>query len=372
MKDVIALLNCHECARLGVLTEERPLASTSFLGRYAFMDVALSNFTNSGIDNVGILVKDHQRSILKHMGNMSSWVNNTKTDKITLLTNEKGLINPPYNTDLANLKENDYLLYDSSASTLVFQSPHIIAPIDFNPIVKEHRERGEGITIVYKRIKDGDRDFVGQCRLTIDQDGYVTDASKNDGSEKEICVSLATWIIDRKALLEIVKESQRHDLSLGIADYIVYFVKSKRLKVHAYEYKGYARCFNSLEKYMEYSFELFKPEVANTLFKKDWPIFTLTHNSKPALYGPNAKISNSFIANGCIVDGDIKNSILCRGVTVEKGAKLNRCIVFRGSKIGENVVLSDVVVDKHAKIAQKHKIEGDPDVPIYVDQGASV
>ena len=170
MKDVIALLNCHECARLGVLTEERPLASTSFLGRYAFMDVALSNFTNSGIDNVGILVKDHQRSILKHMGNMSSWVNNTKTDKITLLTNEKGLINPPYNTDLANLKENDYLLYDSSASTLVFQSPHIIAPIDFNPIVKEHRERGEGITIVYKRIKDGDRDFVGQCRLTIERD----------------------------------------------------------------------------------------------------------------------------------------------------------------------------------------------------------
>ena len=79
MKDVIGLINCFQDPDLGGLTSHRTLASTSFLGRYAFMDVAMSNFSNSGIDNVAVMVRNHQRSILKHMGNMSSWVNNTKT-----------------------------------------------------------------------------------------------------------------------------------------------------------------------------------------------------------------------------------------------------------------------------------------------------
>ena len=102
----LALLNCHNSPALGALTESRPLASTSFLGRYALMDFALSNFTNSGISNTGVLVKDHQRSIQKHMGNMMSWANNTKTGRTALFFNEQGILNPAYNTDLNNIKQN--------------------------------------------------------------------------------------------------------------------------------------------------------------------------------------------------------------------------------------------------------------------------
>ena len=100
MNKIIALLNCHNSPELGELTSNRPLASTSFLGRYAFMDFAMSNFTNSGIQNVNVLVKNHQRSLLKHMGNMMSWVNNTKTGRDTIFYNEKGILNPAYNTAL--------------------------------------------------------------------------------------------------------------------------------------------------------------------------------------------------------------------------------------------------------------------------------
>ena len=126
MKDVIALLDCHNSPDLGELTSARPLASTSFLGRYAFADFALSNFCNSEIQNVGILVKDHQRSILKHMGNMMSWVVNTKIGHETIFYNEKGQLNPAYNSDINNIKENDWVLYDSNASVIVFESAHIV------------------------------------------------------------------------------------------------------------------------------------------------------------------------------------------------------------------------------------------------------
>lgn len=372
MKDVLALLDTHNDSELGELTENRPLASTAFLGRYAFMDVVMSNFSNSGINNVAILVKNHQRSLLKHMGNMSSWVSNTKTDKLTILLNENGILNPAYNTDLANIKENDYLLYDSSASTLVFENPHIVAPINFEPIVNEHRERNEEITVVYKKITDGDSDFIGGYCLELDEEGYVKEVRVNDGSKKEINASLETWIIDRVVLAKIVEESKKHSYSMSVADYLRYVIKNKLAKVHAYEHKGYARNFNSLKKYVEYSFELLKPEVAASLFKEDWPIFTITHNTTPALYGSSSKVTNSFVANGCVVDGTVQNSVLCRGVHIGKGSKLNRCIVSSGCKIGENVSLSDVVIDKYSIVTNRHVIKGDKDTPIYIRQGAII
>lgn len=372
MKDVIGLLNTHNDPELGELTAQRCLASTTFLGRYAFMDVVMSNFSNSGIDNVGILLKNHQRSLLKHMGNMASWVNNTKTDTLTVLLNENGLLNPAYNTDLANLKENDYILYDSSASILVFENPHIVAPIDFRPILQEHKARGEEVTIVYKKIKDGDKDFVGGYCFEIDDEGYITDVKVNDGSQKNINASLETWVINRVQMAKIVEESKKHSFTMGVGDYLRYAIKNKIVKIHAYEYKGYARNFNSLKKYIEYSFELLKPEVANSLFKEDWPIFTLTHNTAPALYGTSSKISNSFVANGCVIDGSVSNSIVCRGVHIGKGSKLNRCIILRGCKIGQDVTLSDVVIDKYSIVTNRHTISGDKENPIYVHQGAII
>jgi glucose-1-phosphate adenylyltransferase len=168
MNKIIALLNCHNSPELGELTSNRPLASTSFLGRYAFMDFAMSNFTNSGIQNVNVLVKNHQRSLLKHMGNMMSWVNNTKTGRDTIFYNEKGILNPAYNTDINNIKENDWVLYESNANLLVFEAPEIVASIDLRPFIEEHQKRMEEITIVYKEIDDANKEFIGADVLDID------------------------------------------------------------------------------------------------------------------------------------------------------------------------------------------------------------
>ena len=88
--DVIGLLNFYTAPSLGEITENRPLGSTSFLGRYAFCDFALSNFCNSGISDIGLMIKDHQRSVLKHLGSMSAWVTNTKVGRMNIMVNEKG------------------------------------------------------------------------------------------------------------------------------------------------------------------------------------------------------------------------------------------------------------------------------------------
>ena len=110
-KKVIGFLNLYSSPNLGPLTEKRTLGSTSFLGRYALMDFPLSNFTNSDIDEVNILVKDNFRSVSKHVGSMKTWVNNTIIARQNILINEKGIRNPKENSDLACILQNDWVLY---------------------------------------------------------------------------------------------------------------------------------------------------------------------------------------------------------------------------------------------------------------------
>lgn len=370
MKDVIALLDCHNSPELGELTSSRPLASTSFLGRFAFMDFMMSNFANSGIETVGILCKNHQRSLLKHMGNMSSWVNNTKLGRATIFYNEKGVLNESYNTDLNNILNNDWVLYDSDASTILIAAPQYVMSVDFAPLIEEHQARHEAVTALYKEIDNADKSFLGAYAFEIGEDGYVRDFALNDGTKKKRKMSLEAWIIDRKVLAEMIARYPRFDASFGIKEMLQSFIRQKLYKMRAVPFTGFVRRFDSLEHYVEYSFELLDSSVSKELFLPEWPIFTLTHDTPPALYGPDSKVSNSFISNGCLVYGSVTDSIICRNVKIGKGSSINRCIIFSNVSVGDKVRLGDLVVDKYAIVTSRHTIEGDPKNVIYVKQGA--
>ena len=106
MKKVVGICNLHDDPNLGLLTENRPLGAVTFLGRYGLIDFTLSNFSNSHIDNVYVLVKRGITQMRNHIGNGAIWVNNTKKGFIRLLLNEKGLFAPKFNTDIANMALN--------------------------------------------------------------------------------------------------------------------------------------------------------------------------------------------------------------------------------------------------------------------------
>lgn len=370
LNDVIALLDCHNSPSLGGLTANRSLASTSFLGRYAFADFALSNFCNSDIQTVGILVKDHQRSVLKHLGNMTAWVTNTKIGTRTIFYNEKGALNPATNSDINNIRENDWVLYDSKASYLVFESDHIVLDIDFRPILAEHIARGEAITMVYQKATNADVAFRKENVLDIDENGYVKSIKPNDGRNKNANISLEIWIVNRTVLADVIKRHGQVDATYGMKEMLGYLLKVGDAKIHAYEHKGYARSFDSLDHYMDYSFELLNAEPAKDLFRADWPIYTITHDTPPALYGSEAQVSNSFVSNGCIVEGFVKDSILCRHVRVGKGSHVERSIVLSNVALGPDTTVTDAVIDKYSIVTKGHDVEGKPTAVLYVKQGA--
>lgn len=369
-KKVIGLLNLYDSPNLGALTEKRTLASTSFLGRFALMDFALSNFTNSGIDEISVLVKDNFRSVAKHVGSLKTWVNNTKTAYQNILINEKGIRSPKDNTDLECILQNDWVFYEAKSDVVVIQPAHIVAPIDFRPILEEHFDSDADITIVYQHIKNADESFRTSNILKI-KDGKVVSSKKNTGKSKEADVSLETYVIGMNTLKSILHNSDYLKLK-SLKKVIEKLISEKQVRINGCEHVGYARCFDSLLRFVDYSFELLDNEVAAELFSDEWPVYTVTHNTPPTLYGEHSKVKNAFVSNGSVVDGKIKNSIISRYVTIGKGAVIENSIILTGSYIDAGAVIKNAVIDKYCHVVSKASVEGKATSPIFIEQGTLV
>ena len=366
---VIGFVNLYDSPALGGLTKNRTPGSTSFLGRFALMDFTLSNFTNSHIDEINVLIKDNFRSVSKHAGTLKTWVNNTKIGRQNLLINEKGIKDPKYNSDLNALRENDWVLYDADFDYIVIAPAHIIAPIDYRKVIEYHNEKGADVTLVYKEIEDADKSFLSSNVLTLDEDENVVSFSQNDGKKANAKVFLRTYVVGKETFVKWLRHRDYRDAE-SLRMLLESIIEEKEEKVVGYKHEGYARCFDSLEHFVEYSFEFFNVDVADSVFNNDWPIYTCTRNTKPTLYGPKSNVKNSFIANGAKVNGKVENSIISRYVVVEEGAIVRNSIILTQSVIKKGSLVENAVVDKYAFI--DNDVIGEPNEPVYVPQGKKV
>lgn len=371
MSKIIGILNLYDSPSLGGLTEKRTLASTSFLGRFAIMDFALSNFTNSKIDEFSILVKENFRSVAKHVGSLKSWVNNTKICRQNILINEKGIKNPKVNNDICALAENDWVFYEARADYVVIQPAHIITTINLKDVVKKHIASGADVTVVYKNVDDADANFLHSNLLKI-KDGAILASKKNSGKDAKAAVSLETYVFSYSLLHNILHNSSLSSQN-SLKKVFAKLLKDKEIKVAGYEYTGYARCFDSLNHFIKYSLELLdNKDIADLVFRPDWPIYTLSHNTKPALYGEHASVKKSYIANGAVIDGKVENSIISRNVHVAKGAVVKNSIILTSSYVDEGAHVENAVVDKYAHFAPRSKVVASKEDPIYIEQGQLV
>lgn len=371
MNDVVALIDLYSPNTLGLLTKDRPLASTTFLARYAFIDFALSNFSNSGIDNIGVLVKDHPNSINKHISNPNAYLSNPKTGFLSLFINEKGILNPIYNTDLNNIKGNDYFLYDDKIKYVVICDPSFVKKVDYRKILKEHKESGRLASLLYMHVENGN-DYPLAQKFTIDSLGDIQKIyTSNDDRECE--VSINVLVIDKAFLKELLSLSDSISVGYSIAELLTYCIKYVS-KIHAIKYEGEVVLVNSLESYFKNSLEFVRrPELLmEFLNDPEWTFYTTTHNSRPVLYGPNSKVTSSIVANGAKIDGIVKNSIISRDVTIEEGAVVENCILFTHSVVKTGVHLKNVVCDKRVVFKSKEDVEGTEETPLYFPRGVNV
>lgn len=366
MKKVLGIINLHSNASLGQITRNRPIASTSLLGRYSFIDFPLSNFANSGIADIGVLIKEKPRSLFRHLGMGKEWNINTKVGGISLLYNEQYANNNAYNHDINNLLENRWLLDNSRAHYVIIAPCHLLFTLDYSKLIEFHENANTDISVVYKRVNNAKEHFIGSSFIVREGDYLSTiRTNKGDNDNREIFMETYIMTVEKlKALMNYgLETSQFFTLKDTIAK------RAKEEKISLYEYDGYLRCFDSVSSYLKFSLELLNLEVTSELIQEKWPIFTRTYDTPPARYGNNAKVSNSYVANGAIIDGEVTNSIIGRNVKVRKGAVVKNSIIFSSSTIEEDAYIENIVIDKDVRVKFVKEHKGSIDDPLVIRQG---
>ncbi len=371
MGNVLGLVfaNMHDTT-LGDMTKNRTMGSVMFGGRYRLIDFPLSNMVNSGISEVGVITKSNYQSLLDHLGSAREWDLARKKGGLYILPPFGNVESTLYRGRIEALYGAMSFIKHSRAKYVILSDCDVVTNIDYKPIVAAHIESGADITAVAHTGVYSSEDIKTSTVFNVDADKNVTSVLINPDISGTCTTSLNVFVMSMDFLIETVNDAMaRGNVSF---ERNILREKCRELKIKIYEYDNYFSKLNSPESYFKSNMALLEPENARKLFVPKRSIYTKVSDNAPVKYDLDSKVSNSLIADGCIIEGEVENSVLFRGVKVGKGAKVKNCILMQGTVVGDNAELNYLITDKNVSICENHILTSSPQYPMYVGKGASV
>lgn len=356
---------------LDELTRKRTTASIPFGGRYRLIDFALSNLVSADIINVGVVALKNYQSLMDHLGSGKDWDLSRKNGGLRIF--------PPfgnYKSDFVSSSRLDGLksiigyLTKAQEELVVLTDSDSVNTIDVQAAMEEHVKNGADITVLYKNMIV-ENDLVNHMNLLVDKDKRVIKASLVSISGSVSNVGINMWIVNRRLLINLIEEANASNLKGFEQDIILANVNS--LKIYGYEYLGQYLHVNSMENYFKNNMLLLNENVRKSIFEADnHRIYTKVRDSAPTRYGSECSIENSFIADGCEIEGKVINSILFRGVKIGKGTVIKNSILMQDTIVGNNVSLESVITDKNVTVRDKNNLAGCEKIPYYLGKNVMI
>ncbi|MDQ7093719.1 glucose-1-phosphate adenylyltransferase subunit GlgD [Desulfosporosinus sp. PR] len=354
------------------LTFERSIAAVPFGGRYRLLDFALSSMVNSGLWTIGLITPRYYRSMLDHLGAGKDWFLDRKSGGLFILPGAiHGLSGENGKFHLKDLQLNiEYLQKDSSENIVISGCNHVFN-INYKGYLENHQKNQADVTLIYKESADSST-MTGKERLVLGNHQEILNIHRDEATSPAGQVQnyfIDMLIIRRKLLLKIV-EGYRSMEATNLIDAIRENIGS--LKIFGAPFNGYFGTLNSVKDYFERSMELLNPAIRGEVLMGHDRIHTKVVDNPPTKYGNQAKASDSLISSGCVIEGEVNNSILSRGVIVERGATINNCIIMQKCRISANTSLDYVILDKFVKVHAGNVLKGNQNTPLVVLKGALV
>ena len=353
------------------LTSNRTLGSLPILGQYRIIDFVLSNLANSQVEEVGVITRQNSQSLLEHLGTGQAWGYGVKGRSLTVLPpfGSKNAI--VYNGKMEALYGALRYLKHSQAEYVLLSDSNLVFSLDYRHMLECHCTSKADITILaHKGSLRQNSPHHQNLVLEADRNGRVTQVLINCFTEEEGYTGLNTYLLRRDLLIRLTE--QAHMDSTISFERNVLAEQFHSLRCQLFELKGYAAMVDSVQEYLGCSMDFLDPEVQRQVFRTDWPVYTSTSSGVPVRYEPDCTVSNSIIADSCRIQGNVFNSILFQGVTVEKGATIKNSVIMKDSTVGENAVLEFCILDKNSKIGNSKLLMGVDRFPVVIQKGSMV
>lgn len=360
----IVFSNIHD-KEVPELTANRTLASVPFGGRFRLIDFVLSNMVNSGITKVGVITKKNYQSLMDHVGSGRYWDLSRKNGGLMVL--------PPFG------QESNSSLYASRFEALVNIANFIrrsdedyvvmsdcdtVCNVDFSDAVQKHIDNHADMTLIY-RPTELDVSRVKRTVVDVDKSGRITGVTVSDKLLGNHKLFTNMMVINREFLLSLIENASEWGIGSFTQDILI--GGANKYRMFGYELGGYFAAIDSVANYYKHSIELLDRETRNSLFNAGGAnIYTKIRDSAPCRIEEGAKVTNSLIADGCIIEGEVTDSILFRGVRIARGTVIRRSIIFQDSVICSGSRLNCVIADKQVKILENRELSGHPTHPYVI------
>lgn len=373
MKNIMGIIYTGERdAQLRELTATRAVAAVPLGGRYRLIDFPLSSMVASGVRNVGVIAQRNYNSLMDHLGSGKEWDLHGKRSGLVLL--------PPFLTKdnvgvysgfLDALRSNLHYLRRSKERYVVVTDTHMLFSAHFDEMTAAHEASGADITLLYTKDPSVRRNGAGRY-LHVEEDGRVSGIEVDPSIPRMPYTYMESFCIRRELLITLVDQAVSRGQYHLTRDLLMNGIYDGSLNVHGFEYKGFVWHLDSVQAYFDCSMDLLRHEVRASLFEPDRPVLTKLRDEMPTRYMSGSSVRNSLIADGCVIEGTVENSILSRGVRVERGAVVRDSIIMQDGLIKSGAQLQNCILDKQVTIREGTRMLGPRSYPIVIAKNLTV
>ena len=344
--------------RLEALTAKVAKPAVHFGGKYRIIDFSLSNCANSGIDIVGVLTQYESVLLGTYVGAGTKWGLDGKQSLAAILpARERGEVGATWYAGTADAIYQNISFIDQydPEYVLILSGDHIYK-MDYDKMLTAHKQRKADATIAVLNVSLKEASRFGI--MNTYEDGTIYEFDEKPEKPKSTLASMGIYIFTYKQLRKYLiadakKEDSKHDFGMNIIPDML----NDNKKLYAYEFDGYWKDVGTVESLWQANMDLLKDKDLDLYnIKKDWKIYTEDTLGKPQIIGDQAKVKNSLITQGCLVNGNVEGSVLFNNVNVGEGAKVIDSVLMPGVLVEEGAEVYKAIVDEGVVIRAKTKI----------------
>ncbi|MDR3206892.1 MAG: glucose-1-phosphate adenylyltransferase subunit GlgD [Oscillospiraceae bacterium] len=353
------------------LTERRAVPSLPFGGRYRVIDFMLSNMVNAGVTDVGVVMRENYQSLLDHLESGKNWDLSRKRGGLRLLPPFSYAGSGPYEGvflgNMAALYNISSYLSHIRQDYVVVAEGGLVANLPLEDALRRHVDTGADITVLCTPQRLGQQEF--SSFLTLGGTGRISDLARGRDMDGALEM-LGVYILSKPLLLSLVSHCAAHNLYDFERDVLQNMLGS--LGLYGYVFEGYAARMTTVAAYFKHNMDMLRADARASLFLKDRPIKTKVRDEASAYYGPDARVQNCIVADGCYIEGDVENSILSRGVRIEPGVRVHNSVLLQDTRVSSGAILGYAITDKEVVIGPGRMLMGHATYPIAVSKGSVV
>ena len=343
-KCVAMLLAGGKGSRLSALTKNLAKPAVPFGGKYRIIDFTLSNCANSGIETVGILTQYQPLEFHNYIGIGNAWDLDRVNGGVTVL--------PPYaessgvkwytGTASAIYQNLNYLSQYEPEYVLILSGDHIYK-MDYSKMLDYHIEKESDVSISVIEVPWDEASRFGI--MNTNEEMEIVEFEEKPQFPRSNLASMGIYIFNWSILKEYLEMDARNpESSNDFGKDVLPLLLDEGKKLMAYPFEGYWKDVGTVKSLWEANMDLLRDETSLNLNDRNWRIYSVNPNEPPQYIAEKAKVEESLINEGCVIEGDVKHSVLFQGVTVEEGSMVIDSVVMPGAKIGKNVVIERAIV----------------------------